>query len=77
MELSWFSIFLISLLLLYFSHAYFNMENKTEQPTENIYGFKANIISGTDDPVPFDFSLLKGKVVLIINVASNCGFTKQ
>ena len=26
---------------------------------------------------PFDFAELKGKVVLIVNVASHCGFTPQ
>jgi glutathione peroxidase len=31
----------------------------------------------TIDGVSFDFSILKGKKVLIVNVASKCGFTPQ
>ncbi|CAG8689102.1 21089_t:CDS:2, partial [Racocetra persica] len=37
------------------------------------YDFKVNDIKKN----PFDLKELKGKVVLIVNVASQCGFTKQ
>jgi len=40
---------------------------------QKIYTFKANTVQGKE----FDFSELKGKVVLIVNVASACGFTPQ
>ncbi|MCB1157214.1 MAG: glutathione peroxidase [Leptospiraceae bacterium] len=40
---------------------------------ENIYKFKLKSISGKTIPL----SLLKGKVILIVNVASYCGFTYQ
>ncbi len=38
-----------------------------------IYSFKIQSIKGEE----FDFSTLKGKKILIVNVASECGFTKQ
>ena len=37
------------------------------------YSFKVNSIKGQ----PFDLNQLKGKVVMVVNVASQCGFTKQ
>lgn len=44
-----------------------NMKGKT------LYDFKAKSIDGND----FDFNSLKGKKVLIVNTASECGLTPQ
>lgn len=43
------------------------------QETKTLYDFKATDIDGK----PFDMSSLKGKKVLIVNVASKCGNTPQ
>jgi len=40
---------------------------------ESFYDFKVQDIEGKN----FDFSVLKGKKVLIVNTASKCGFTSQ
>lgn len=40
---------------------------------KTIYDFKVNDIDGK----PFDFASLKGKKIMIVNVASECGLTPQ
>jgi glutathione peroxidase len=44
-----------------------------QDKTSNIYQFKMKAIDGT----PIDFSVYKGKKLLIVNVASKCGNTPQ
>ena len=60
-------------------------QNKTQNPTlamntdtpttilskETIYQFKTKDLDGND----FDFASLKGKKILIVNTASECGLT--
>ena len=62
-------------------------QNKTQNPTlamntdtpttilskETIYQFKTKDLDGND----FDFASLKGKKILIVNTASECGLTPQ
>jgi len=43
------------------------------QSTQSIYDFKMNSIDGD----PIDFSVYKGKKLLIVNTASECGYTPQ
>ncbi len=45
----------------------------TSSKPESFYDLKAKTIDGEE----FNFSSLKGKKVLIVNVASKCGFTPQ
>jgi len=42
-------------------------------PNESFYQLKAVLSNGAD----FDFQTLKGKKILLVNVASDCGFTPQ
>ncbi len=50
-------------------------ENSTalQNSKENIYQFKVKDLYGSD----FDFSSLKGKKIMIVNTASECGLTPQ
>jgi len=41
--------------------------------SKSIYQFKVKTLEGQD----FDFSSLKGKKVMVVNTASECGFTPQ
>ncbi|CAN5237849.1 glutathione peroxidase [soil metagenome] len=50
-----------------------SMSFQSDSPLKKLYDFKARTLDGED----FDFSSLKGKKVLIVNTASECGFTPQ
>lgn len=47
--------------------------NTTTMTKENIYQFKVTDLFGEE----FDFSSLKGKKIMIVNTASECGLTPQ
>ncbi len=49
------------------------VNNKNTVPVESFYSLSFNQIDGT----PFNMESLKGKKVLIVNTASDCGFTGQ
>jgi glutathione peroxidase len=49
------------------------VNNKEVVKTENIYQYKVKDLSGK----LFDFASLKGKKILIVNTASECGLTPQ
>lgn len=46
---------------------------QTNLPANKLYDFKVNDIDGKE----FDMKQLKGKKVLIVNIASECGYTPQ
>ncbi|NNE56251.1 MAG: glutathione peroxidase [Flavobacteriales bacterium] len=45
----------------------------TQSDTMTLHNFKVNDIDGK----PFDLAALKGKKVMVVNVASECGYTPQ
>ena len=51
--------------------SFFN--NSLSENTKTLFDFNINSINGNE----LDLSDYKGKVTLLVNVASNCGFTKQ
>lgn len=48
-------------------------QGKIQKPSKSIYNIKINDISGK----PIDLSTFKGKKILFVNTASECGFTGQ
>ena len=52
----------------------FSFLNKTmPENSKNFFDFKINSINGEE----LDLSMFNGKTILLVNVASKCGFTKQ
>ena len=49
------------------------LKNEVKQPAISFYTLKGTLNNGTQ----LDFSSLKGKKVMLVNTASDCGFTKQ
>lgn len=70
-----FLLFLFYLYLTLFKYKKVDSETTVEQTDENdmIYSFKINKRNGD----VLDLATLKGKVILIVNTATGCGFTPQ
>lgn len=62
---------IILICLMFFGFSF--KSKKSDGPKPNIYSFKVKTIDGGE----FDFASLKGKKILIVNTASECGLTPQ
>ena len=49
------------------------LANEKAAPAVSFYALKDSLINGA----PFDFAQLKGKKVMLVNTASDCGYTNQ
>jgi len=65
------SKFKIFFWILFFMFSFLN--KSVSDNSKTLFDFKINTINGDE----LNLSTYKGKTVLIVNVASNCGFTKQ
>jgi len=61
---------LLSVAVIIFAFAAMNL---SADPVQSLYDFKVNSLDGK----PVDLAQYKGHVVLVVNVASKCGFTPQ
>src|SRR5690606_25172414 len=64
---------LISLLLLFSAAEHSEETKQQDMQQQDIYQFQVQDLSGQ----PFDLSSLRGKKVMIVNTASECGLTPQ
>jgi glutathione peroxidase len=67
------SVLTFSVILFYGFSFKYQEEQKMNDTPKSFYDFKMKAIDGKE----VDFSVFKGKKVLVVNVASKCGYTKQ
>jgi glutathione peroxidase len=61
------------ILLFILSISFSGIHHSPDQAVESIYAIKINTLEGN----PIDLNSFKGKKILFVNVASECGFTPQ